>query len=64
MEGRPVVALESTIITHGMAYPQNLRLWILMFLVQQSYKNEAKGNVRLLGIQNMSSGVKQLYLGF
>ncbi|XP_010012556.1 PREDICTED: pseudouridine-metabolizing bifunctional protein C1861.05-like [Nestor notabilis] len=24
MEGRPVVALESTIITHGMAYPQNL----------------------------------------
>ncbi|XP_037245136.1 pseudouridine-metabolizing bifunctional protein C1861.05-like isoform X2 [Falco rusticolus] len=25
MKGRPVVALESTIITHGMAYPQNLR---------------------------------------
>ncbi|PKU36068.1 pseudouridine-metabolizing bifunctional [Limosa lapponica baueri] len=25
MAGRPVVALESTIITHGMAYPQNLR---------------------------------------
>jgi pseudouridine-5'-phosphate glycosidase len=23
-EGRPVVALESTIITHGMPYPQNL----------------------------------------
>ncbi|XP_061300909.1 uncharacterized protein LOC133264864 isoform X1 [Pezoporus flaviventris] len=26
MEGRPVVALESTIITHGMAYPQNLSM--------------------------------------
>ncbi|KAK2517522.1 pseudouridine-metabolizing bifunctional protein C1861.05-like [Columba livia] len=26
MEGRAVVALESTIITHGMAYPQNLRM--------------------------------------
>ncbi|NXI52275.1 YOW5 protein, partial [Chloroceryle aenea] len=26
MEGRPVVALESTIITHGIAYPQNLRM--------------------------------------
>ncbi|XP_063176185.1 uncharacterized protein LOC134508443 isoform X2 [Chroicocephalus ridibundus] len=25
-EGRPVVALESTIITHGMAYPQNLSM--------------------------------------
>src|SRR4249920_1636937 len=23
-EGRPVVALESTIITHGMPYPQNI----------------------------------------
>ncbi|XP_052644856.1 LOW QUALITY PROTEIN: uncharacterized protein LOC128142667 [Harpia harpyja] len=26
MEGRPVVALESTIITHGMTYPQNLSM--------------------------------------
>ncbi|XP_071407238.1 uncharacterized protein [Pithys albifrons albifrons] len=26
MEGRPVVALESTIITHGMAYPLNLSM--------------------------------------
>ncbi|KFR02454.1 hypothetical protein N306_11420, partial [Opisthocomus hoazin] len=26
MEGRPVVALESTIITHGMGYPQNLSM--------------------------------------
>ncbi|XP_010125682.1 PREDICTED: pseudouridine-metabolizing bifunctional protein C1861.05-like [Chlamydotis macqueenii] len=26
MKGRPVVALESTIITHGMAYPQNLSM--------------------------------------
>ncbi|OXB69350.1 hypothetical protein ASZ78_015750, partial [Callipepla squamata] len=26
VEGRPVVALESTIITHGMAYPQNLSM--------------------------------------
>uniref|UniRef100_A0A8C3JDQ6 Carbohydrate kinase PfkB domain-containing protein n=1 Tax=Calidris pygmaea TaxID=425635 RepID=A0A8C3JDQ6_9CHAR len=26
MAGRPVVALESTIITHGMAYPQNLSM--------------------------------------
>ncbi|XP_035203375.1 pseudouridine-metabolizing bifunctional protein C1861.05-like isoform X2 [Oxyura jamaicensis] len=26
MDGRPVVALESTIITHGMAYPQNLSM--------------------------------------
>ncbi|NWS80103.1 YOW5 protein, partial [Toxostoma redivivum] len=26
VEGRPVVALESTIITHGMAYPLNLRM--------------------------------------
>ncbi|KFQ29503.1 hypothetical protein N331_04194, partial [Merops nubicus] len=26
MEGRPVVALESTIITHGMPYPQNLSM--------------------------------------
>ncbi|XP_010004125.1 PREDICTED: pseudouridine-metabolizing bifunctional protein C1861.05-like [Chaetura pelagica] len=26
MEGRPIVALESTIITHGMAYPQNLSM--------------------------------------
>ncbi|CAI9624221.1 unnamed protein product, partial [Staurois parvus] len=25
-EGRPVVALESTIITHGMPYPQNIRM--------------------------------------
>src|SRR5690606_22297852 len=25
-EGRPVVALESTIITHGMPYPQNLEM--------------------------------------
>lgn len=25
-EGRPVVALESTIITHGMPYPQNLQV--------------------------------------
>ncbi|MDQ1899803.1 pseudouridine-5'-phosphate glycosidase [Paracoccus sp. WLY502] len=25
-EGRPVVALESTIITHGMPYPQNLKM--------------------------------------
>ncbi|NWT36091.1 YOW5 protein, partial [Chroicocephalus maculipennis] len=25
-EGRPIVALESTIITHGMAYPQNLSM--------------------------------------
>ncbi len=25
-EGRPVVALESTIITHGMPYPQNVRM--------------------------------------
>ena len=24
--GRPVVALESTIITHGMPYPQNLEM--------------------------------------
>ena len=83
MEGRPVVALESTIITHGMAYPQNLRWWILMFLVQQSCKNEAynwwigisilgqpktlvraNANVRLLGMQNMSSGVNQLCLDF
>ena len=24
-EGRPVVALESTIISHGMPFPQNLR---------------------------------------
>lgn len=41
MDRKPVVALESTIITHGMAYPQNLRWWILMFLVKQSCKNEA-----------------------
>ncbi|XP_009678232.1 uncharacterized protein [Struthio camelus] len=26
VEGRPVVALESTVITHGMAYPQNLSM--------------------------------------
>ncbi|XP_075285486.1 uncharacterized protein LOC104338287 isoform X4 [Opisthocomus hoazin] len=26
MEGRPVIALESTIITHGMGYPQNLSM--------------------------------------
>ncbi|XP_042693713.1 pseudouridine-metabolizing bifunctional protein C1861.05-like isoform X3 [Centrocercus urophasianus] len=26
VEGRPVVALESTIITHGMSYPQNLSM--------------------------------------
>ncbi|XP_010220164.1 PREDICTED: pseudouridine-metabolizing bifunctional protein C1861.05-like [Tinamus guttatus] len=26
MEGRPIVALESTIITHGMAYPHNLSM--------------------------------------
>ncbi|MDB5613599.1 MAG: pseudouridine-5-phosphate glycosidase, partial [Devosia sp.] len=25
-EGKPVVALESTIITHGMPYPQNLAM--------------------------------------
>ncbi|XP_018426000.1 PREDICTED: pseudouridine-metabolizing bifunctional protein C1861.05-like [Nanorana parkeri] len=25
-EGRPVVALESTIVTHGMPYPQNIRM--------------------------------------
>ena len=25
-EGRPIVALESTIITHGMPYPQNLEV--------------------------------------
>ena len=25
-EGAPVVALESTIITHGMPYPQNLEM--------------------------------------
>ena len=25
-QGRPVVALESTIITHGMPYPQNLEV--------------------------------------
>lgn len=24
LEGRPILALESTIITHGMPYPQNL----------------------------------------
>jgi len=24
-KGKPVVALESTIITHGMPYPQNLK---------------------------------------
>lgn len=35
-----------------------------MFLTQRSYKKEPKGNVRLLGIQNMGSGVKQLYLDF
>lgn len=79
-EGRPVVALESTIITHGMAYPQNLRWWILAFLLQQSCKNDwwtdisilaqlktlvrADGNVRLLGMQSMSSAVNKLYLEF
>lgn len=41
MEGRAVVALESTIITHGMAYPQNLRWWIFMYLIQRSCKIKA-----------------------
>lgn len=35
-----------------------------MFLVQGSCENKVRGNVRLLEIQNLSSGVKKSYLDF
>ena len=30
-EGRPVVALESTIISHGMPYPQNVETALILY---------------------------------
>ena len=33
-EGRPVVALESTIISHGMPYPQNLETALAVEVAQ------------------------------
>ncbi|XP_051639974.1 uncharacterized protein LOC127469544 isoform X4 [Manacus candei] len=54
MEGRPVVALESTIITHGMAYPLNL-----------SMAREVEGTVRVNGAVPATVGILrgQIHVG-
>ena len=52
--GRPIVALESTIITHGMPYPQNLEV-----------ANQVENDIRALGITPATIAVisGQLHIG-
>lgn len=38
-ENKPVVALESTIITHGMPYPHNLRCFMQSMFINACYNH-------------------------
>ena len=43
-EGRPVVALESTIISHGMPYPQNVETALNLSLIHIWHRRHRSGH--------------------